>query len=143
MKAFQNKCTIINRSFSNTDLSAFAAFGRRLLFTIAAFSLLPAPNTPCYGSAVQTGFVAFSVSRLPPQQKIAASSKQSVHEGMTLKHLVETLGPGWMSSMEGIGICRWFFDDGSVLYVLATDFNPDDVLAFDRTKLSYMWWSTK
>ena len=102
-------------------------------------------NLPCYGqaNAVRTRFVAFSISSQPPKKKIAASRKQLVHKGITLNNLVNTFGPAWMSPLEGIGICHWFFDDGSVLYVLALDYNPNDVLAFDRTKQSYMWWSTK
>jgi hypothetical protein len=88
-------------------------------------------------------FVPFVVSSSPPQKKIAACNKQLVHDGITLRNLVYTFGPGWMSPLQGIGILKWFFDDGSVLCVLAFDYNAAEVLAYDRTKRAYMWWSAK
>ena len=115
-----------------------------ILISIVACAFLLV-NTPGHAKAkpVNRNFVPVSVSRFPPQRKLAASNKQLIHEGITLKALVDTFGPGWMPPFEGIGIFNWFFDDGSVLHVLAQNNGPDDVLAFDRTKESYMWWSPK
>ena len=69
-------------------------------------------------------FVAYKVPDSPPRVLLAAAKKQSVQEGMTLRELVNFLGPALMAPNEGVGFITWYFDDGSELRVLPKESEP-------------------
>jgi hypothetical protein len=70
------------------------------------------------------------------------SSKESlIKDGMTLKMIVDNLGPGWMAPNEGVGVIQWFFDDGRALAILP-DWDDTEIVTYKgKGGLSRMWWS--
>ena len=70
----------------------------------------------------------FVVSELRPKP-IDSTREGQIKDGMTLKQVVATLGPGWMSPNEGVGFIQWFFNDGNAL-VIKPRWNDDEVVTY-------------
>jgi hypothetical protein len=68
-----------------------------------------------------------------------------VRDGMTLKQLVDDLGPGYDGpGADGVGIISWYFKNNRVLCVHPIKMNESEVIhltkGFDSEKTS-AWWS--
>jgi hypothetical protein len=68
------------------------------------------------------GLLVFYKSRRP-LTLIDSAAADSVTNGITLKQLIQNLGPGWKSPDDGIGLINWTFKDGRELEVLQPRFN--------------------
>ncbi len=79
-----------------------------------------------------------------PKLKVIDSAKASlVKDAMTLRTLVDALGPGYMGPNEGVGLIRWHFSNGKILYVRPRTCTEPEVLHFHARdgNSSLMWWS--
>jgi hypothetical protein len=84
--------------------------------------------------------VPFIVSNLPPTPLDSAKAKL-IKDGMTLKMLVATLGPGWVTPYEGVGVIRWRFADGRQLNVLPHWDDESEIITYKgHDGLARMWW---
>lgn len=57
-----------------------------------------------------------------------------IQSGMTLRELVDLLGPGWMTPYEGVGIITWTCQDGRYLQVNPWGRRPDAALPIKLTR---------
>jgi hypothetical protein len=71
---------------------------------------------------------------------LPADTAALVKEGMSLKELVDALGPGYASNLDGVGITHWFFSNGRRLAVWPGSHKKSDHLSF---KTGTMQWEPK
>lgn len=57
-----------------------------------------------------------------------------IQSGMTLRELVDLLGPGWMTRYEGVGIITWTCQDGRQLQVCPWGCRREEVLPLSVTR---------
>lgn len=73
---------------------------------------------------------------------IPASKAKLVHDGITLRKLVEACGPGWCTPSESAGVLRWIFEDGRRLSVWPAAYSDAEVITFRGSGgRPRMWWS--
>ncbi|MGC3988657.1 MAG: hypothetical protein QM796_03015 [Chthoniobacteraceae bacterium] len=104
------------------------------------YSLLLASVLMMGASAVMRAGESFSkelfvVSDSSPVPMPAAKAN-AVKSGLSLKQLVELLGPGWMPRFSGTGIVAWSFADGRELWLSGGDrFEATNIVTFKVSNL--------
>src|SRR3954471_20422475 len=107
---------------------------------ILTLCVLAAPVSAAAGPSDNPPVQLFveSSSRPTPLQ---ISKAKLVKTRTTLGELVNTLGPGWTSPYESVGIVRWFFADGRVLSAWPRSYEESEiVLLKDTHDRGQMWW---
>jgi hypothetical protein len=98
-------------------------------------------TVPAQAESDAAGF--WIVTDIPPRE-IDATKAALITEGMKFRTLVQILGPGWMTSREGVGVSRWTVTDGRQLN-LSPDWHGDwksERVSFDkRTGVAHVWWT--
>ena len=74
-----------------------------------------------------------------------SSKELQVSDGLTLKQLVDDLGPGYDGpGADGVGIISWYFQNNRTLHVHPLESKESEILhvtkGFDSKKTS-AWWS--
>jgi hypothetical protein len=73
-------------------------------------------------------------------KSLAAEKASLVKEGMTLKELVNALGPPYMRTNEGVGVVHWFFPKGHNLSVWPRTYKETETLSFKNKRA---WWEPR
>ncbi len=76
---------------------------------------------PLEGAQVREGIeyqMEGTVVAEPEKAILPSDLKSQVKPRMSLQELVGVLGPGWMYKYSGVGSIKWFFDNGTAIYVI-------------------------
>ena len=113
-----------------------------LVATIFRVLLLALLLPAIAGATDQLTAKLFVVSSSAPSP-LPVAKADLVKDGITLKSLAEALGPGWMRPDEGVGIIRWSFSDGRVLWVWPHGYTDVEIIALHEGhgQPGQMWWS--
>jgi hypothetical protein len=64
-----------------------------------------------------------------------------IKDSMTLKALVDAIGPGYMWATEGVGVVSWSFTDGATLCALPRECKASGIVSFSpKNGEEGMWW---
>lgn len=131
-----------NKSFQNGQKGIWILKGRAsFIGSYIVDSFLDIEMLPQLKEEIenQSKIKPFIVSNTRPKD-IPIAKGGSVEDSMTLQEILDLLGPGWVSPNEGVGIIKYFFDDGRILEVWPTTYEPSEIISLGQKGTGKMWW---
>jgi len=108
-------------------------------------------TAPAFCSAADTTFPfadnkksVLGIDSWKKTKPLDSAKAARIKDGMTLKALVEALGPGWVTLDDGVGIIRWSFKNNRTLSVWPKEYNESEIIPMkmnNRHNRPCMWWS--
>jgi len=113
----------------------------RYIAAILSVMLLAVLSASAAGATDKLTVKLFIESPTAPAP-LPAEKSELVKDGITLKSLVDALGPGWIKPNDGVGIIRWVFTDGRVLSVWPHSYTDAEVIVLSEShgQPGQMWW---